>query len=229
MNRSDIFARNVLHWGEATQQTVADSCVLVAGVGGLGCAVAELLARAGVGTLLLVDSGVIDPPDLNRQILYTLADVGRPKVDAAAEKLAAIHGQTTIFAFNGRIEPNSPLRDALFAHRIDGIADCFDTFSSRFVLEQYLRDGMFLVHGGIQNDYGQITTIKPPVTKTLRAIYPNAEDACSPIPVCPQIVVCIASLMVNELLKNLCGTPQLLNTLLIVELSDFSFFKVTLQ
>ena len=229
MIHSDVFARNRLHWGDEQQRQLADACVFVAGVGGLGCAVAELLARAGVGTLLLVDSGVIDPPDLNRQILYTLADVGRPKVDVAAEKLAAIHGQTNIFAFKGRIEPNTPLRDALFEHRIDGIADCFDTFSSRFALEDYLQDGMFLVHGGVQNDYGQITTIKPPVTKTLKAMYPNVEDARSPIPVCPQIVVCIAALMVNELLNNLWGTPQLLNTLLIVELSDFSFFKMTLQ
>ena len=111
MNRSDIFARNVLHWGEATQQTVADSCVLVAGVGGLGCAVAELLARAGVGTLLLVDSGVIDPPDLNRQILYTAAELGRPKIEVAAEKLAAIHQHTTIVTLPMRLEDDPVAAD----------------------------------------------------------------------------------------------------------------------
>ena len=224
-----LFARNLLFWGAARQQQLADACVLVAGVGGLGSTVTEILVRAGVGKLILIDSGIIDEPDLNRQILYTQADLGKRKVEVAAEKLTAIHGRTTIIPINRRLEADAPLFETLWQYDFHGIADCFDNFRSRLVLEQLLKDDLFLVHGGVQNDYGQITTIKKNVTRLLKDLYANIEDGTSPLPVCPQIVCTIAALMAHEVMQNLWRTPQLLNTLLIVELSDFSFSKIQLQ
>ena len=101
--------------------------------------------------------------------------------------------------------------------------------SDKDKLEQLLKEDMFLVHGGVQNDYGQITTIKKNVTKPLKDLYSTMEDASSPLPVCSQIVACIGSMMAYEVLHNLWDTPQLLNTLLIVELSDFTFSKIQLH
>ena len=225
----EIFARNILAWGEEKQQILADACVLVAGVGGLGCTVAEILVRSGVGKLIIIDNGIVDEPDLNRQILYTLDDLGKLKVDVAAEKLAAIHHRSTIIPIKRRIEDDAGLFETLWQHQFHGIADCFDNFSSRFILEQLLKEDMFFVHGGVENDYGQITTIKKNATRMLKEIYPNVEDATSPLPVCPQIVSCVASMMVDEVLNNLWDTPQLLNTLLVVELSDFTFSKIQLS
>lgn len=224
-----VFARNLLAWGPEKQQQLADACILVAGVGGLGCTVAELLVRAGVGKLILLDAGIVDEPDLNRQILYASDDLGNVKVEVAAQKLSGIHQHTTITPINRRLEDDPSLFDSLWQHKFIGIADCFDNFSSRFVLEQLLKDDIFLVHGGVQNDYGQITTIQSGITKPLKALFPNVEDAMSPLPVCPQIVVCVASMMTHEVLNAIWGTPQLLNTFLIVELSDFSFSKIQLQ
>ena len=226
---AESFARNTLAWGEEKQQRLADACILVAGVGGLGCTVSEILVRSGVGKLIILDNGVVDEPDLNRQILYTLDDLGKKKVDVAAEKLAAIHQQSTIIPINRRIEEDATLFETLWQYKFHGIADCFDNFSSRFVLEQLLKEDMFLVHGGVQNDYGQITTIKKNVTRMLKKLYPNVEDPDSPLPVCPQIVTCVASMMAYEVLNNLWDTPQLMNILLIVELSDFSFSKIQLS
>lgn len=224
-----IFARNLLTWGPEKQQQLAEACILVAGVGGLGSTVAELLVRAGVGKLILLDAGIVDEPDLNRQIQYTSDDLGKLKVEVAAQKLSRIHHHTAITPINRRLENDSLLFDSLWQHKFIGIADCFDNFSSRFVLEQLLKDDIFLVHGGVQNDYGQITTIQPGVTKPLKDLFPNVEDATSPLPVCPQIVVCVASMMAHEVINAVWGTPQLLNTFLIIELSDFSFSKIQLQ
>jgi molybdopterin/thiamine biosynthesis adenylyltransferase len=224
-----LFSRNILAWGKEKQQRLADACILVAGVGGLGCTVSEILVRSGVGKLIILDNGIVDEPDLNRQILYTLDDLGRVKVDVAAEKLAAIHKQSTIIPINKRIEEDTRLFETLWQYEFQGIADCFDNFTSRFILEQLLKDNMFLVHGGVENNYGQITTIKKNATRMLKNLYPNVEDPVSPLPVCPQIVSCVASMMAYEVLNNLWETPQLMNTLLIVELSDFSFSKIQLS
>lgn len=224
-----IFSRNLGVWGEEKQQQLAESCVLVAGVGGLGSTVSQMLLRSGVGKLILLDNGVLDEPDLNRQILYTQEDLGREKVVAAAEKLSSIYPKCVIIPIKQRLTETPSLFNTLRQHAFQGIADCFDNFSSRFILERLLPEDTFLVHGGVQGDYGQITTIKPGVTKRLHEIFPNVEDSTSPLSVCPPIVTCIGSLMAHEVLKNLWNIPQLLNTLLIVELSDFSFFKVQLR
>ncbi len=224
-----IFARNLLFWGQKKQQHLAEACVLVAGVGGLGCTVAEILVRAGVGTLIILDHGIVDEPDLNRQILYTLHDIGKAKVEVAAEKLAAIHQQSVIIPVSRKLEDDPALFKTLWHYQFHGIADCFDTFHSRFILEQLLKEDMFLVHGGVRNDYGQITTIKKQRTPSLRDIYAHLEDAGSTVPVCPQIVACIGTMIAHEVLNNLWQAPQLLNTLLIVELSDFTFSKIQLQ
>jgi len=230
MEKFDIvFSRNILAWGEEKQQRLAEACILVAGVGGLGCTVAEILVRSGVGTLIILDNGIIDEPDLNRQILYTRDDLGKVKVEVAAEKLSRIHTQSTIIPVNDRIVPDPALFDRLCQYNFHGIADCFDNFSSRFILEELLKEDVFLVHGGVQNDYGQITTIKRNITKTLKALFPNVEDTRSPLPVCPQIVSCVGSMMAYEIVNNLWNTPQLLNTLFIIELSDFTFSKIQLH
>ncbi len=225
-----VFSRNIKAWGADKQRRLAECSVLVAGVGGLGCTVAQVLVRAGVGKLILMDAGIVDEPDLNRQILYTSADLGRPKVEVAAEKLSAIHQQTTIVTLPLRLEDDPAHFDAVRQHAFHGIADCFDTFRSRFVLEKLLTPEQFYVHGGVLNDYGQVTTIKKGITRALRELYANAEDPMdSPLPVCPSIVICVGTLLAHEVLNNLWETPQLLNTMLIVELSDFTFSKLSLS
>ena len=225
-----VFSRNIKAWGAEKQRRLRECSVFVAGVGGLGSTVAQVLVRAGVGRLILMDAGVVDEPDLNRQILYTAADLGRPKVEAAAEKLAAIHQQTTIVTLPMRLEDDPAHLSAARQYAFQGIADCFDTFRSRFILEKLLTPEHFYVHGGVLNDYGQVTTIKPGVTSALRELYANAEDPTdAPLPVCPSIVICVGTLLAHEVLNNLWGAPQLLNTMLIVELSDFTFSKLSLS
>lgn len=220
----DIFARNVLTWGPEKQQQLAEADILVAGVGGLGCTVAEILVRAGVGRLALLDDGMVDAPDLNRQILYTSADLGQRKVDVAVRKLSAIHPQCALTPIARRVDAQDPwLRELAEQRQWQGIADCFDNYGSRFALERVLREGQFLVHGGVQSDYGQITTVQPGVTKSLRALYPNVEEADGPLPVCPQSVSCVAALMAHEIMNAIWGDARLLNRFLIVELSDFFF------
>ncbi|MBN1931099.1 MAG: ThiF family adenylyltransferase [Desulfobacterales bacterium] len=223
----DIFSRNVAFWKEKKQSILSESSILVAGMGGLGCVVAEILVRAGIGKLIIIDKKKIDKPDLNRQILYTIDNLNQYKVEAACRKLSSIHGLTTIIPLNISIQAKNFYK-ILTQYQFDGIADCLDNYESRFALEKLLLSDTFLVHGGVQEDYGQITTITRESIR-LNDIYRGMENAKNFISISPQIVFCIGSLMADEILKNLWGEPALINQLLVVELSDFSFSKIKLS
>ncbi len=229
IGRDEVFSRHTAIWGDDKQQALEEATVLVAGVGGLGSFVCQTLVRSGVGCLILVDGGIVDPPDLNRQILYTRADIGRFKVDIAAERLLAIHGLTTIVPLNQRISADTPLQHGLPPGKISGLVDCLDNYNSRFLLEQMLTEEMFLVHGGVQETYGQVTTILKNRTPSLKSLYANIENPEGPMAVCSQAVASISSLMSMEVLNNIWGLPRLNGSLLIVELSDFTFSKIALS
>ena len=225
---SGIYSRSVLFWGEEKQEKLSASSVLVAGAGGLGCSVAENLARSGIGRLLIMDSGTVDEPDLGRQILYNKDDVGRKKTEAAAERLSSIGGNTEIIPVNAEIEDTDSFRRVMGEISCDGVADCLDNYSSRFILEEMIPGGAFMVHGGVEGDFGQVTTIMKGGTPGLADIYKGCIDSTDTVPVCPQIVISTGSFMALEVLRNIWGEPRLLNTMLVIELSDFSMFRISL-
>ncbi len=219
-----MFQRNIQFWGEVKQEILSDSSVLIAGMGGLGCTVAEILTRAGIGKLILIDNEIIEASNLNRQILFDVSDIGKPKVDVANRKLQAINPELKVEVIQKNI---TDLNQPPLPH-FHGIADCLDNFAARFELERLLKPKHFLVHGGVQNDFGQITTIKLDETQTLKEIYPGLHLPVS-IPIVPQTVMAIGSLMTQEIINNLFAKPQLLTKMLILELADFSMFKVEIK
>ncbi len=221
---SDIQARNLLFFGKSNMEKISKATILVAGVGGLGCVVSEILVRLGVKKLVIVDNGIIDEPDLGRQALYTIKDIGKRKVDAAREVLTNMSGLTEIEAI---FEPISNLKMSKI-HSCDCVVDCLDNFKSRFELEEKLKQGQALIHGGIQNDFGQLTTIIKGETPSLENIYANIKEE-ETIPVSTPIVFAVASLMAQEVINNILGSPQLIGNLLIVELNDFTFTKIKLK
>ena len=220
----EMFQRNIQFWGEDKQQILRKSSILIAGVGGLGCVVAEILTRAGIGKLILVDNDTVEISNLNRQILFAQTDLGKPKVEVAKQKLQAINPILEVTIFQNSVDD---LKDLPLPH-FTGIADCLDNFAARFELEKLIKQIHFLVHGGVQNDFGQITTIKLGKTQTLSEIYPGAHIPVS-VPIVPQNVLAIGSLMAQEIINNLFYKPQLLNKMLILELADFSMFKVEIK
>ena len=212
----DRYARQLLHWGEKNQQRIADATIMVAGVGGLGATVSQLLVRAGVGKLYLVDDGIVDWPDLNRQLLYTEEDIGRGKVHLAAERLQTINSTTGISPIDGRIDEHFVMPAGLAA-----VADCLDNYSSRFLLDELTPEGVFLVHGGLEGDHGQVMTLQSGRSQPMAEIFAGACQPEGSIAVTPDNVVIVAGLMVNELFAVVFGQPKLLNRCLVVSLADF--------
>jgi molybdopterin/thiamine biosynthesis adenylyltransferase len=220
---TDRYARQVLHWGTEKQKIIEESSLLIAGVGGLGATVSQLLVRAGIGRLYLIDDGCLDWPDLNRQTLYGENDVGRPKLPLAKERLNQINSATDIVELQGRIDESF-----LLPRAIDGVADCLDNYQSRFALYNSLSRGSYFVHGGLDGDHGQVLTLLTGESQAFDTIFAGAVQPQGSIPVTPDNVVIIAGLMVNELFSVLWKTPKLLNRCLVISLEDFhmSFLDV---
>ncbi len=210
------YARQVLHWGEENQQRISAATVLVAGVGGLGATVSQLLTRAGIGRLYLVDDGMVDWPDLNRQLLYDEGDLGREKLSLAGERLRAINSSTDISLIDGRIDEHFVMPAGLNA-----VADCLDNYPSRFLLDKLAPEGIYLVHGGLEGDHGQVMTLQTGRSQPLETIFAGVCQPAGSIPVTPDNVVIVAGLMVNELFAVIFGRPKLLNRCLVVSLTDF--------
>lgn len=214
---ADRYARQILHWGEKKQQVLQSSSVLIAGVGGLGATVSQLLVRAGVGQLYLVDDGCLNWPDLNRQTLYGEKDVGRPKLPLARERLNQINASTRIVELPGRIDDTFRIPE-----NVDAVADCLDNYPGRFALYRALSTGTYFVHGGLQGDNGQVLSLLAGESQPLDEIFAGALQPRGSIPATPDTVAVIAGLMVNELFSVLWKAPKLLDRCLVVGLTDFS-------
>ncbi len=213
---TDRYARQLLHWGEEKQQIIENSSLLIAGVGGLGATVSQLLVRAGIGRLFLIDDGLLDWPDLNRQTLYGEKDIGRAKLPLAKERLNQINSDSQIVEMPGRIDEAFQLPGGL-----DAVADCLDNYQSRFILYRSLSAGTYFVHGGLSGDQGQVLTLLAGASQPFEQLFAGAVQPHGRIPVTPDNVVIIAGLMVNEIFNTLWKTPKLLDRCMVVCLEDF--------
>ena len=216
----EVFSRQTPLWGEEGEEWLRKACVLVAGAGGLGAAVAEALVRLGIGTLYLVDPGKVDLPDLNRQILYAKEDIGRPKVEVARKRLASYGLYSKVIALSEKID-----KDFELPPEVDVVVDALDNWESRFALEEACeKKGIPLVHAGLNGHFGQVTTFFPKKTKKLKEIFAGVAESSSPIPAHAPICMVLAGLQTMEVIKLILnrGNP-LINKLLMVDLLHSSF------
>lgn len=129
------YSRHVLldEIGIDGQRRIAESCVLIVGVGGLGSPVALYLASAGVERLTLCDADSVDLTNLQRQILFDTGSIGQPKVKAAAARLAAINAEVRVETVLRRVGFDDLLR---LAEEHDIVIDCSDNFATRHAVNR---------------------------------------------------------------------------------------------
>jgi len=129
------YSRHILlsELGVDAQQRFGESHALIVGIGGLGNPVAQFLAAAGVGTLTLIDADRVDLTNLQRQILFDTSAVGRPKVEAAAARIAAVNPEVRVIQLADRVglAALAPLAAAA-----DVVADCTDNFATRHAVNR---------------------------------------------------------------------------------------------
>lgn len=216
--------------GLAGQKALATGRALIVGVGGLGSWAAELLARAGVGFLRLVDGDRVDLTNIHRQALYDEADAagGLPKVEAAAGHLRRINSQVVVEPVVARVDHRNIESLAADAHvLIDGT----DNFAARFLLNDYaVKAGVPWVFAGCVRAEWQTMTIVPGRSACLRCVLEGPPPACTD-PNCRQVgvlgpaVAAVAAFQAAEAVKVLIGRLDLVNP----HLLKFDFWSNGLQ
>ncbi len=222
------YDRQIMIFGEDGQERLKSSKVAVVGVGGLGSPVAYYLAAAGVN-LLLVDDQSPELSNLNRQLLHWEEDVGkRPKALSAKWKLERFNSDIEIETYTGRLDETN-IDDVL--KNVDILVDCLDNFETRYLLDEYAhRKRIPLVHAAVEGFYGQITTIIPGRTKSLREIFPNVKKKKGKFPIIGATAGVLGALQAAEVIKLITGAGEpLVNRLLIVDLSTNTFEVIELR
>lgn len=195
-------------FGEKGQEKLKRARVLITGLGGLGCAASTYLTVAGVGRIRLIDRDTVELSNLNRQVLHGGQDIGRPKVDSAKEKLAALNHNVEIEGIREEIKEENVWK---LVEGYSIIVDALDNLATRYLLNKVaLSRKLPLFHGGIYSYEGRATTIIPGKTPCLNCIYRGASPPPAEIPVTGVVPAVIACLQANEVIKYILGIGRLL-------------------
>ncbi len=197
-------------FGRAGQQRLSRGRALIVGVGGLGCASADLLARSGVGFLRLVDDDRVSLANLHRQVLFDEADAAEqaPKVAAAARRIAAVNSGVRVEPIVDRL---TCANAAALCEGIDVIVDGTDNFADRFIINDLaVQRGLPWIFAGVVAAEAQVMTIVPGQTPCLRCVFhepppPCVEPTCTAAGVLGPAVTAVASLQAMEAIKLLAG------------------------
>ena len=214
------------------QQRLMDSRVTVVGAGGLGTPILTHMSAMGVGHISIVDRDIIELTNLHRQTLYTDDDVGRPKVEAAADRLRRISPgariRTVPVSVNRRSAP-SVVRGA------DVVVDALDSVDARYALNEACMDaGIPFVTGGAVGASGQVFVVVPGKTACYECAFPGMTDdempSCGVEGVNPAILSVIGGLEVSEAVRILCGKePATLGSVLHVNLQTADFVRMPMR
>ena len=195
--------------GGPGQQALKRARVLIVGAGGVGAPAALYLAAAGVGTLGLIDDDVVGLSNLQRQIAFSTPELGRPKVEAAAERLGGLNPHVTIQTFAERLTPDNA------ADRIDGfdiVLDGTDDFETRLIVNAAcVAAGKPLVSGALGRWSGQVGVFagRPCYQCLVPEIPPDAET-CARVGVVGALAGVVGSMAALETIKLITGAGEAL-------------------
>ena len=219
--------------GMEGQQKLKAARVLCIGAGGLGSPLALYLAAAGVGTLGIVDFDVVDYTNLQRQIIHTTADVGRKKLDSAADKLKAINPFLNLRTFETKL--SSENGRALF-NEFDIIADGTDNFPTRYLVnDACVLTGKPNVYGSIFRFEGQASVFATEEGPCYRCLYPEPPPpglvpSCAEGGVLGILPGLVGVMQATEVIKLILGKGEpLIGRLLLIDALGMKFRELKLR
>ena len=232
---SDLSAEEILRYqrhltlpgfGEASQLNLKAARVLVIGAGGLGCPALQYLAAAGTGTLGIVDDDVVSQSNLQRQILFTDADVGAPKAEVAAARLKAMNPFIDCQPYVTRLGADNALE---LIRAYDVVLDGSDNFTTRYLInDACVLAGKPLIYGALHTFQGQATVLNYEGGPTYRCLFPQPPDPadapnCSEIGVLGVLPGMIGIIQATETIKVVTGIGSpLVGRLLLFDALDMS-------
>ena len=236
-NQIERFSRQIIlkNIGALGQKRIIQSKVLIIGMGGLGCPVAEFLTRAGVGSLGIVDFDVVDLSNIHRQSLYDTDDLKKSKVVAARKKLKKINSDTKINCYKIRLNKNNYKN---IIKKYDYIVDGSDNFKTKFLINDFCKlSKKFLVSGAISKFDGHIFTFdfKNKKTPCIRSFFQEKKISddilnCEYEGILGTVAGIIGTIQANEVLKKILNIGKNLDGyILIIDLLNLNFRKVKLN
>ena len=196
------------------QKKLKAAKVLVIGTGGLGSPMLLYLAAAGVGTIGIVDFDVVDDSNLQRQVLYSVKDVGRPKVEAAKERILGLNPHINVIAYNEHLSSKNALE--IFKD-YDVVADGTDNFPTRYLVnDACVLTGIPNVYASIFRFDGQVSVFNYNNGPNYRDLYPEPPPpglvpSCAEGGVLGVLPGIIGSLQANEVIKVITGIGETLS------------------
>jgi adenylyltransferase/sulfurtransferase len=218
------YARHIIldEVGEEGQEKLLAAKVLVVGAGGLGAPLLQYLAAAGVGHIGVIDDDAVELSNLQRQVIHATENLGRPKVESAAEAVAAINPEIAFQAINARLDATNV---AELIAQYDVIADGSDNFATRYLLNDACHLGKRpLVSAALLRFEGQLSTFKsfePGENPCYRCIF-REPPAAGLVPRCEEagifgaVAGAVGSLQAAEVLKEILGLGESLSGRLVL-------------
>ena len=236
-NQIERFSRQIIlkDIGILGQKKIIQSKVLIIGMGGLGCPVAEFLARAGVGCLGIIDFDNVDLSNIHRQSLYDIDDLKKSKVYAAKKKLKKINSKVKINCHKIKLNENNYSK---IIKKYDYVVDGSDNFKTKFLINDFCKiSKKFLVTGAISKFDGHIFTFdfknkKIPCIRNFFQEKDISDDMfnCEYDGVLGTVAGIIGTIQANEVLKKILNIGKNLDGhILILDLLNLSFRKVKLN
>ncbi len=233
-NQLEKYSRQIIlkNIGILGQKKILNSRVLVIGMGGLGCPVAEFLTRSGIGSIGIVDHDLVSLSNIHRQTLYDEKDLGKSKVNVAQKKLQNINSKTNINIFNFKLDKKKFIK---IIKNYDYVVDGTDNFETKFLINDIsLKHKKFLVTGAISKFDGHIFTFDFNNKKNpcLRCFYQEetiSDDIlnCEYEGILGTIAGTIGTMQANEILKKILDIGKNLNGyILIIDLLNLNFRRV---
>lgn len=218
--------------GIVGQEKLKRAKVLVIGAGGLGCPVLQYLTVAGVGKIGVAEFDMVDESNLQRQVLYGSADVGKLKSIIAKNRLAHLNSFVDLEIFNLRLDTSNSLK---ILQKYDVIVDATDNLDARYIInDACVILGKPMVHGAIYKYEGLISVFNYKGGATYKCYNPETknEDFKNPLPagvglfgVLPGI---IGTYMANEVIKVITGTGEVLSgKILLINILNNTFNTIT--
>ena len=236
LNKKQIerFSRQIIlkDIGAIGQKKIIKSKVLIIGMGGLGCPVAEFLARAGVGSIGIIDSDKVDLSNIHRQSLYDINDLKKSKVVVAKKKLKKINSEIKVRSYKIRL---NKINYNKIIKEYDYIVDGSDNFKTKFLINDFCKvSKKFLVSGAISKFDGHVFTFdfKNKNTPCIRSFFQEdkiSDDIlnCEYEGILGTVAGIIGTIQANEILKKILNIGKNLNGyILILDLLNLNFRKV---
>tara|TARA_Y100000590_G_C15398300_1_gene892812 strand:+ start:93 stop:848 length:756 start_codon:yes stop_codon:yes gene_type:complete len=213
------------------QKAIINSKVMIVGVGGLGCPIADYLSRAGVGTIGIADFDKISLSNIHRQSMYDTKDIGKFKVNVLEKKIKSINPYVKVKSFNKKITDKNFEK---IVKNFDIIVDGSDNFKTKFLLNKYsIKYKKILVVGAINKFDGHIFSFnfknkKTPCLKCFYQSEPSDEILnCEAEGIMGPVAGIVGNIQANEVLKKILGIGKNLDKcILIINLLTLNFRKV---